>query len=156
MAIRDFVEYVKDGRGIRIVGPEGVNRGLRYRVINLCSPAQSDQKAAYKPVGKESIEFKNHCVVELTDGKDRFLAGPQRPDVRPIPQFSDEKPRLSFNRDAPPIHMSRLWLQNESDGARFFLGNQSLDARISWRFDRGPDRFRFCMDEYCKAYYEGI
>ncbi len=35
MAIRDFVEYVKDGRGFDIVGPEAREQRVRYRVFTF-------------------------------------------------------------------------------------------------------------------------
>ncbi|MEA5047179.1 MAG: hypothetical protein VB034_01090 [Eubacteriales bacterium] len=153
MAIRDFVEYVKEGRALRVIDPEGQGGELLYRVVNLS--LADDPRQPYQPFGGEIVAMKDCCVVELTDGRERLLVGPQRPDVRIAPHFSETKPVFSLNRDAPPIHLSRLWLQNESNGTRFFLGCGPLVPRISWRFDRGEDRFRFCMDEYCRAYYEG-
>ena len=153
MAIRDSVEYVKEGRALRVIHPEEEGGELLFRVVNLS--LADDPRPVYKPVGGEVVSIPDCCVVELTNKTERLLVGPQRPDVRLNWHFSETKPLFWINRDAPPIHLSRLWLQNESNGTCFFLGNGPFGPRFSWRIDRGEDRFRFCMDEYCRAYYEG-
>jgi len=155
MALRDAVEYTKDGRGIRVSGSNAKGGTLRYRIIVLYSPAKYDSQQEYKQA-RDIIEIKNFCVVDLTDGEERLLIGPKKPDAKLVPTLSVSNARFLLNRDAPPFHMSRLWLQNEATGIRFFLGDEKLDPKLIWRFDSGGDRFRFCMDEYCIAYYEGI
>ena len=155
MALRDVVEYAKDVRGIRIIGDSIPVSTLRYRIISLTTPAGSEKSVEYHPV-KGVVEMRENSVVELTDGKERLLVGPKRTEARLVPFLSPEKGLLQMNRDAPPFHMSRLWLQNEVTGIRFFLGNERLNPKLKWRLDGGGDQFHFGMDEYCKAYYEGI
>lgn len=155
MALRDVVEYAKDVRGIRIIGDSIPVSTLRYRIISLTTPAGSESSVEYHPV-KGVVEMRENSVVELTDGKERLLVGPKRTEARLVPFLSPEKGLLQMNRDAPPFHMSRLWLQNEVTGIRFFLGNERLNPKLKWRLDGGGDQFHFGMDEYCKAYYEGI
>lgn len=155
MALSDVVEYTKDERGVRISGANVSAGALRYRVVVLSAPAWTDDQLEYRPA-KDVIEIKRYCVIDLTDGKERLLIGPRKPEAKLMPVLSVAKPGFQLNRDAPPFHMSRLWLLNESTGIRFFLGNEKLDPKLKWRIDGGGDQFRFCMDEYCKAYYEGI
>lgn len=155
MALRDVVEYTKDGRGIRISGANAKGGTLRYRTITLNSPADNDKQIEFKPA-KDIIEIKNYCVVELSNGEERLLIGPKKTEAKLMPSASAPNARFQLNRDAPPFHMSRLWLQNEATGTRFLLGNEKLNPKLIWRFNSGGDRFRFYMDEYCTAYYEGI
>ena len=155
MALSDVVEYSKDVRGIRIIGDSIPISTLRYRIICLTTPADDEDAIEYRPV-KGVIEMRENSVIDLTDGKERLLIGPRRTEARLAPNLSPEKGLFQFNRDAPPFHMSRFWLQNEVTGIRFFLGNERLNPKLKWRLDGGGDLFRFCMDEYCKAYYEGI
>ena len=155
MALRDIVEYTKDGRGIRIIGESIPMASLRYRTISLATPAGSEDVFELLPV-KGVVELRDCSVVELTDGKERLLVGPKRTEPRFVPVLSAEKGWFQLNRDAPHVHLSRLWLQNEASGIRFFLGSERLNPKMKWRIDGGGDPFRFCMDEYCKAYYEGI
>lgn len=155
MSLRDAVEYTKDDRRIRVSGANAKGGTLRYRIIVLYAPAKNDIQLKYEQV-RDIIVLKDFCVVDLTDGEERLLIGPKKPDAKLMPTFSVSNARFQLNRDAPPFHMSRLWLQNDATGSRFLLGNEKLDPKLIWRFDSGGDRFRFCMDEYCIAYYEGI
>ncbi len=155
MALSDVVEYSKDVRGIRIIGDSIPMSALRYRIISLTTPAGDEDSIEYRPV-KGVVEMRENSVIDLTDGRERLLIGPRRTEARFVPYLSPEKGLFQLNRDAPPFHMSRLWLQNEVTGIRFFLGNERLNPKLKWRLDGGGDQFRFCMDEYCKAYYEGI
>jgi len=154
MALSDVVEYTKDGRGIRVAGDSVPVAALRYRVVSLAAPAGGEDAIEFLPM-KGVVELRDNSVVELTDGNERLLIGPRRTELRFSPDLSAEKGYFQLNRDAPRVHMSRLWLQNEVTGIRFFLGNERLNPKLKWRIDGGGDRFRFCMDEYCKAYYEG-
>ena len=155
MALIDVVEYTKDGRGVRIVGDSIPAAALHYRTISLAAPAGGESAMESLPV-KGVIELRDCCVVELTDGKERLLVGPKRTESRFVPVLSVEKGYFQLNHDAPHVHLSRLWLQNEVTGIRFFLGSEKLNPKLKWHIDGGGDRFRFCMDEYCKAYYEGV
>ncbi len=154
MALRDVIEYTKDERGIRVVG-DGVPATLRYRIVSLETPAGTEEAIELLPM-KGSVELRDCSVVELTDGKERLLIGHKRTESRFVPMLSAQKGYFLLNRDAPSVHLSRLWLQNEATGIRFLLGNEKLNPKLKWRIDGGGDRFRFCMDEYCKAYYEGV
>ena len=155
MSLSDVVEYSKDVRGIRVIGDSVPLSTLRYRIIPLTTPAGEEDSMEYRPV-KGVIEMRENSVIDLTNGEDRLLIGPRRTETRFVPYLSPEKGLFQLNRDASPFHMSRLWLQNESTGIRFFLGNERLNPKLKWRLDGGGASFRFCMDEYCKAYYEGI
>ena len=155
MALRDAVDYTKDGRGIRVSNAGARDGMLRYRIIALTAPSGSEQQQEYRPV-KEVIDIKSCCVLELTDGRERLLIGPKRTEARLMPILSAEKGTFQLNADAPPFHLSRLWLQNDATGIRFFLGNVRLNPKLTWKIDGGGNQFHFGMDEYCKAYYEGI
>lgn len=155
MALRNAFEYSKDGRGIRFSSGTARSGALRYRIVSLTSPAGGEELLEYRPV-KENIEIKSHCVLDLTDGQERLLIGPKRTEARFVPNLSPTKGIFRLNPEAPPFHLSRLWLQNNSTGFRFYLGSEQLHSKMKWRIDGGGDRFHFEMDEYCKAYYEGI
>ena len=155
MALRDVIEYTKDERGIRAVGDGVPTAALRYRIVSLETPAGNEKAIELLPM-KGAVELRDCSVVELTDGRERLLIGPKRTELRLAPMLSAKKGYLLLNRDAPSVHLSRLWLQNEATGIRFFLGNERLNPKMKWRIDGGGDRFRFGMDEYCKAYFEGV
>jgi len=155
MALRDMVEYTNNNFGVRISGTGIGGKPLLYRVIALSSPAESDGRMEYSPV-KDTLEIRKLSVIDLTDGEERLLIGPKKPDARLIPNLLDTEGLFLFNRDAPPFHLSRLWLQDETAGVRFYLGNEKLDPALRWRLESGGHRFHFYTDEYCKAYYEGI
>ncbi len=155
MALRDSIEYLKDGRGIRIGSPDGKAGKLRYRVIDLRTHADNDAKLEYKTL-KETIDIKNLCVVELTNGEERLLIGPQKTGAKPKLLFLDGTPRFKLNEGAPSISLSRLWLQYEPNGPCFYLGNMTYAIGMKWCYDRDSRQPSLAMDDYCKAYYEGI
>ena len=155
MALKDSIEFLKDGRSIRIGSPVGKTGKLRYRVIDLRSHADSDAKIEFKSP-KEIIDLKMLCVVELTNGEERLLVSPQKTGAKPKLLFLDGTPRFKLNDGAPSISLSRLWLQYEPDGPRFYLGNMTYSTGMKWSYDRDSRQPSLYMDDYCKAYYEGI
>lgn len=152
MAPQDSIEYIKDGRGFRVLGPERLKSELKYRSINLCASAEKDATIPLAPV-PDVVEIRHYCVIELIAQGERLLIGPERPEEKLKPHFSRTKPLFRLNQDAPPLHLSRLWLQSKSDGTRFYLGSEALNPGRVWRLDKTAGGMRFFMDEYCEAYY---
>lgn len=155
MALRDAVEYTKDGRGVRLLNTGARGGTLLCRVVVLTSPAGSERQLELR-APKETIELRSYCVLELTDGTERLLIGPKRTEAKPVHRFSNEKGVFWFEGEVQPFHLSRLWLKNDATQMRFFLGNERLRSKMKWKIDGGGSRYHFEMDEYCNAYYEGI
>lgn len=148
MPLTERIHY--DGRELRVDGPQGGSYLYRYVRLNMPSEGDGDYNTAH--YGQE-VNSQLSTVLEIKDGEERVLipAGNLTPTLRLSMIAKKGRTELRFTEDNLAVHMSRIYLQDES-GNRVPLGNWGtvnrdcvwyLPENASWR------SYSISTDEYC-------